>query len=32
MDDDYIHNVVNHLEQYVDGKSTPTAWRTSGAC
>ena len=32
MDGEYIHNVINHLEKYVDGNITRTGWRTSGAC
>ena len=28
---DYTHNVIDHAEAYVDGQSTPTGWRTSGA-
>ena len=28
----YIHNVVDHAKEYVAAMSTPTDWKTSGAC
>ena len=29
---EYVHHVIDHAEAYVDGKSTPTAAKTSGRC
>lgn len=30
LTDDFAHQMVNHLESYVQGASTRTGWRTSG--
>ena len=31
-DDDYIHDVIDHAEAYVDGQVHTNGWRTSGRC
>jgi ISXO2-like transposase domain len=31
LESDYLHNVIDHAQKYVDGTSTPTGVRTSGA-